>query len=74
VHTGEHKTVADDIAWLLERVAPRWENWVRRCVIQEIALMLKQDKSEAQNAGFFNDSGSLTSLVQQHCELWATSL
>jgi carboxylate-amine ligase len=25
VHTGEHKTVAEDIAWLLEQVAPSAE-------------------------------------------------
>ncbi|BBS36156.1 hypothetical protein WP5S18E01_10030 [Enterobacter cloacae] len=75
VHTGEHKTVADDIAWLLERVAPSVGKLGATSAIQEIALMLKQDKSEAQRMrDFVNDSGSLTSLVQQHCELWATSL
>lgn len=74
VHTGEHKTVAEDIAWLLEQVAPSAEKLGATSAIKEIALLLKQGKSEAQRMrDFIADGGSLISLVQKHCELWATS-
>ena len=74
VHTGEHKTVAEDIAWLLEQVAPSAEKLGATSAINEIALLLKQGKSEAQRMrDFIADGGSLISLVQKHCELWATS-
>ncbi|MXG36994.1 glutamate--cysteine ligase, partial [Escherichia coli] len=74
VHTGEHKTVAEDIAWLLEQVAPSAEKLGATSAINEIALLLKQGKSEAQRMReFIADGGSLISLVQKHCELWATS-
>ena len=73
MHTGEHKTVADDIARLLEQVAPSAEKLGATSAI-EIALLLKQGKSEAQRMrDFIADGGSLISLVQKHCELWATS-
>ena len=74
VHTGEHKTVAEDIAWLLEQVAPSAEKLGATSAVNEIALLLKQGKSEAQRMReFIADGGSLISLVQKHCELWATS-
>lgn len=74
VQTGEHKTVAEDIGWLLEQVAPSAEKLGATSAIKEIALMLKQGKSEAQRMrDFIADGGSLISLVQKHCELWATS-
>ena len=74
VHTGEQRTIAEDMAWLLERVAPSAEKLGGMSAINEIAQMLKQEKSEAQRMrDFILDGGSLTSLVQKHCELWATS-
>lgn len=73
VHTGEHKTVADDIAAARAGCAVGRE--ARRDKRNhEIALRLKQGKSEAQRMrDFIADGGSLISLVQKHCELWATS-
>ncbi|MEH0886184.1 YbdK family carboxylate-amine ligase [Enterobacter sp. UNJFSC 003] len=74
VHTGEHKTVAEDIAWLLEQVAPSADKLGAASAVHEIGLMLKQGKSEAQRMrDVIADGGSLISLVQRHCELWATS-
>ncbi|HAZ4813750.1 TPA: glutamate--cysteine ligase [Enterobacter cloacae] len=74
VHTGEHKTVAEDLTWLLEQVAPSAEKLGATSAIKELALLLKQGKSEAQRMrDFIADGGSLISLVQKHCELWATS-
>ncbi|MGO3912044.1 YbdK family carboxylate-amine ligase [Huaxiibacter chinensis] len=74
VHTGEQKTIAEDLKGLLERVAPSAEKLGGASAIQEIALMLKQGKSEAQRMrDFIADGGSLISLVQKHCELWATN-
>jgi len=74
VHTGEQKTIAEDLAWLLEQVAPSAEKLGASSAIQEITLMLKQGKSEAQRMrDFIADGGSLISLVQKHAELWATS-
>lgn len=73
VHTGEQKTVAEDIAWLLEQVAPSAGKLGATSAMTEIALLLKQGKSEAQRMrDFIADGGSLISLVQKHCELWAT--
>jgi carboxylate-amine ligase len=72
--SGEQKTIAEDIARLLERVAPSAEKLGAASAIQEIGLMLKQGKSEAQRMrDFLADGGSLITLVQKHCELWATS-
>lgn len=71
--TGEQKTIADDMTWLLDRVAPSAQKLGGASAIAEIALMLKQGKSEAQRMrDFIADGGSLISLVQKHCELWAT--
>ncbi|WP_449546512.1 YbdK family carboxylate-amine ligase [Lelliottia amnigena] len=73
VKTGEQKTIADDMTWLLDRVAPSAQKLGGASAIAEIALMLKQGKSEAQRMrDFIADGGSLISLVQKHCELWAT--
>ncbi len=72
MHTGEHKTVAEDLARLLEQVAPSAEKLGATSAIRKLALLLKQGKSEAQR-DFIADGGSLISLVQKHCELWATS-
>lgn len=73
VNSGEQKTIAEDLAWLLERIAPSAEKLGAESAIVEIGLMLKQGKSEAQRMrDFIADGGSLTSLVQKHCELWTT--
>ncbi|MEE9685804.1 YbdK family carboxylate-amine ligase [Lelliottia amnigena] len=73
VKTGEQKTIAEDMQWLLESIAPSAEKLGGASAIAEIALLLKQGKSEAQRMrDFIADGGSLISLVQKHCELWAT--
>lgn len=73
VHTGEQCTIADDLETLLERVSPSADKLGGTSAIHEIALFTRQGKSEAQRMrDFMADGGSLTGLVQKHCELWAT--
>jgi len=74
VHTGKQCTIAEDMAWLLERVAPSAEKLGAASAIVDIARMVKQGKSEAQKMrDFVADGGSLTTLVERHCELWASA-
>ncbi|MNY79431.1 Carboxylate-amine ligase YbdK [compost metagenome] len=62
------------MAWLLERVAPSAEKLGAASAIVDIARMVKQGKSEAQKMrDFVADGGSLTTLVERHCELWASA-
>ncbi|MNC68136.1 Carboxylate-amine ligase YbdK [compost metagenome] len=74
VHTGEQKTLAEDIAWLLERVAPSARKLGASSAIEDLFQWLKQEKSEAQKMrDFVADGGSLITLVERHCELWASA-
>ncbi len=54
VHTGEHKTVAEDIAWLLEQVAPSAEKLGATSAIKEIAPAVKAGQERgAAHAGLY---------------------
>lgn len=72
VHTGEQCTIADDMSRLLERLTPYADKLDATSALDDIGVMLKGGKSEAQNMrDFIADGGSLTGLVQKHAEIWA---
>ena len=72
VHSGEQCTIADDMSRLLERLTPYADKLDATSALDDIGVMLKGGKSEAQNMrDFIADGGSLTGLVQKHAEIWA---
>lgn len=72
VHTGEQCTIADDLQRLLETVAPWAETLQASSAIDALAHQVKQGHSEADRMReFIADGGSLITLVEKHCEIWA---
>ncbi|KNC92703.1 YbdK family carboxylate-amine ligase [Trabulsiella odontotermitis] len=74
VHTGEQKTISEDITRLLDKIAPYGDKLGASSALNEIARQVKQGEGEAQGMRqFIADGGSLIQLVQKHCEIWAAS-
>ncbi|KNC08645.1 gamma-glutamyl ligase [Klebsiella sp. RIT-PI-d] len=72
VHTGEQCTIADDLTRLLPRLMPYADKLNAGSALDNIALMLKADRSDVQlMRDFIVDGGSLIGLVQKHTEIWA---
>ncbi|MEJ5072685.1 YbdK family carboxylate-amine ligase [Enterobacter ludwigii] len=72
VHSGEQSTISDDIQRLMEKVAPWADTLQASSAIDALALQVKQGYSEADRMReFIADGGSLISLVEKHCEIWA---
>ena len=72
VHTGEQRTIADDVSHLLEKIAPWADKLNASSALDEIAVCVKRGKSEAQlMREFIADGGSLIGLMKKHTEIWA---
>ncbi|MNN59526.1 Carboxylate-amine ligase YbdK [compost metagenome] len=72
VYSGEQSPLVDDIQRLLENVAPWAEKLQASSAIDALARQLKQGHSEADRMReFIAEGGSLISLVEKHCEIWA---
>ncbi|MDY0886817.1 YbdK family carboxylate-amine ligase [Kosakonia sp. CFBP8986] len=72
VHTGEQRTIADDVSHLLEKIAPWADKLNASSALDEIAVSVKRGKSEAQlMREFIADGGSLIGLMKKHTEIWA---
>ncbi|WP_312949879.1 YbdK family carboxylate-amine ligase [Superficieibacter sp.] len=72
VHTGEQRSIAEDITSLLDTLMPYADKLGGGSALEDIALTLKSGKSEAQQMrDFIADGGSLIGLVQKHTEIWA---
>lgn len=72
VASGEQRTIASELETLLEQLQPYADVHRAGSALEELALMVKHGKSEAQRMReFIAGGGSLISLVQQHCDTWA---
>ncbi|HEX4501489.1 MAG TPA: YbdK family carboxylate-amine ligase [Scandinavium sp.] len=72
VYTGKQCTIADDIQRLLDNVAPWADTLQASSAVDDLARLVKQGHSEADRMReFIADGGSLISLVEKHCEIWA---
>jgi len=72
VHTGEQRTIADDVSHLLEKIAPWADKLNASSALDEIVVCVKRGKSEAQlMREFIADGGSLIGLMKKHTEIWA---
>lgn len=72
VTTGKQTTLAEELESLLEKLQPYADRHKASSALEELALMVKHGKSEAQRMrDFIADGGSLIGLVQRHCETWA---
>lgn len=72
VHTGEQRTIADDLRTLLEKLDAFADTFHAASALEDIARQVKSADSEAQRMrNFVSDGGSLIGLVQRHCEIWA---
>ncbi|WP_330985732.1 MULTISPECIES: YbdK family carboxylate-amine ligase [Enterobacterales] len=72
VHSGEQQTLAEEIQRLLDTVAPWAETHQAGSAIEALSLLVKQGHSEADKMrAFIAGGGSLISLVEKHCEIWA---
>lgn len=73
VHTGDQITIKDDIARLLEKVAPYADKLNAGSALDELSRFVKRGKSEAQlMRDFVAEGGSLFGLVEKHTEIWAS--
>ncbi|MEO3989600.1 YbdK family carboxylate-amine ligase [Pseudocitrobacter cyperus] len=72
VTCGEQHTIAAELEILLEQLQPFADRHRAGSALEELSLMVKHGKSEAQRMReFIADGGSLIGLVQQHCDTWA---
>lgn len=75
VHSGKQNTLSEDIARLLDRIQPYGDKLHAGWALDEIYAWNKQGDNEAQRMRKTLAAGdSLTDLVRQHCELWASPL
>lgn len=69
---GEQCTIGDDLQRLLERIAPWADNVQAGSAIDAIARQVQQRHNEADRMrAMIADGGSLITLVEKHCEIWA---
>lgn len=72
VHSGKQCTIAQDIQRLLATIAPWAEPLQATSAIEALSRMVKQGHSEADRMReFIADGGSLITLVEKHCDIWA---
>lgn len=71
-HTGEQRTIAEDLSALLEKLDAFSDPFHAASALADIARQVKNADSEAQRMrDFVRGGGSLIGLVQRHCEIWA---
>lgn len=72
VHTGEQRTLSEDILRLLDVVAPWAETVQASSAIEALARQVNQGHSEADEMReFIAEGGSLIALVEKHAQIWA---
>lgn len=72
VESGQQRVLREDILRLFDTVAPWAETLKASSAIDALALLVKQGHSEANRMReFIAAGGSLISLVEKHCEIWA---
>ncbi|XTZ39508.1 YbdK family carboxylate-amine ligase [Salmonella enterica] len=72
VHTGEQRTIAEDMKYLLDKLAPWADKLKATSALDALVNEVNRGKSEAQlMRDFVANGGSLIGLVQKHTEIWA---
>lgn len=72
VHSGKQCLLADDVRRLLDTLVPFADEMNAGRALDALARRVEKGNSYVRNMREFTaNGGSLTGLVQQHCEIWA---
>lgn len=72
VRSGEQRSIRQEILQLADRLAPFAHQLKATAALEAVVRQAKSPQSEAQQMrDFIANGGSLSGLVQKHCEIWA---
>ena len=72
VRSGEQRSIRQEILQLADRLAPFAHQLKATAALEAVVRQAKSPHSEAQQMrDFIANGGSLSGLVQKHCEIWA---
>ncbi len=72
VRSGEQRSIRREILQLADRLAPFAHQLKATAALEAVVRRAKSPQSEAQQMrDFIANGGSLSGLVQKHCEIWA---
>ena len=72
VRSGEQRSIRQELLQLADRLAPFAHQLKATAALEAVVRQAKSPHSEAQQMrDFIANGGSLSGLVQKHCEIWA---